>query len=71
MDIEGGEQDALKGCKRHILEEKPKLLICVYHNNHDIFEIPKLISSIRSDYKFYLRTNGNQWGPSETVLFAL
>lgn len=71
MDIEGGEQDALKGCRKHIIEEKPKLLICVYHNNQDIFEIPRLIRSMRDDYQFYLRTNGNQWGPSETVLFAL
>lgn len=71
MDIEGAEQDALKGCKRHIKEERPKLLICVYHNNRDIFEIPKLIQSMRNDYRFYLRSNGNQWGPSEIVLFAL
>lgn len=71
MDIEGAEQDALKGCKRHIKEERPKLLICVYHNNRDIYEIPKLIQSMRNDYRFYLRSNGNQWGPSEIVLFAL
>lgn len=71
MDIEGAEQDALKGCKRHIKEERPKLLICVYHNDRDIFDIPKLIQSMRNDYRFYLRSNGNQWGPSEIVLFAL
>lgn len=71
MDIEGAEKDALRGCVRHIQEEKPKLLICVYHNNSDIFEIPKAITEMRDDYKFYLRSNGMQWAPAELVLFAL
>lgn len=71
MDIEGAEKDALKGCVRHIKEERPKLLICVYHNNRDIFEIPKMIADMRDDYKFYLRSNGMQWAPAEIVLFAL
>lgn len=71
MDIEGAEKDALKGCVRHIKEERPKLLICVYHNNRDIFEIPRMITDMRDDYKFYLRSNGMQWAPAELVLFAL
>lgn len=72
MDIEGGEQDALKGCKRHITEERPKLLICVYHNNRDIVEVPKMIMEMRDDYKLYLRSNGkHKWVPQELVLFAV
>jgi FkbM family methyltransferase len=71
MDIEGSEQDALKGSRRHIMEDRPKLLVCVYHGNRDIFEIPRMILDMREDYKLYLRSNGNQWGPSEIVLFAL
>ena len=71
MDIEGAEQDALLGCKRHIVEERPKLAICVYHNNEDIWKIPRMIREIRSDYKLYLRSNGIQWGPSEIVAFGL
>jgi hypothetical protein len=71
MDIEGAEQSALLGCKEHILKDYPKLLICVYHNNEDIWKIPKMIYEIRDDYDFYLRSNGDQWGPSEIVLFAL
>ncbi len=71
MDIEGAEKDALKGCVNHIKNEKPKLLICVYHGNTDIFEIPKLIKEMRSDYKFYLRSSGWQYAPSEIVLYAL
>ena len=71
MDIEGAEQDALKGCIRHIQEERPKLLVCVYHNNRDIWEIPRMIMKMRDDYRFYLRSNGMQWSPAEIVLFAL
>ncbi len=58
MDIEGAEQDALTGCIRHIREEKPKLLISVYHNNEDIWKIPKMIYDMNEDYQFYLRSNG-------------
>lgn len=71
MDIEGAEQEALLGCKRHIQEESPKLLISVYHNNEDIWKIPRMIYEIKPDYHFYLRSNGNQEGPAEIVLFAI
>ncbi len=71
MDIEGGEQEALLGCVGHIREEKPKLLISVYHNNEDIWKIPRMIDDMNPDYRYYLRSNGNQWGPAEIVLFAL
>ncbi len=71
MDIEGAEQEALLGCKRHIQEESPKLLISVYHNNEDIWKIPRMVDEMKQDYHFYLRSNGNQEGPAEIVLFAL
>ena len=71
MDIEGAEQEALIGCKRHIQEESPKLLISVYHNNEDIWKIPRMVDEMKPDYHFYLRSNGNQEGPAEIVLFAL
>ncbi len=71
MDIEGAEQTALAGCKEHILKDHPKLLICVYHNNEDIWKIPRMVYDIRKDYDFYLRSNGDQWGPSEIVFYAL
>lgn len=71
MDIEGAEQGALLGCREHITKEKPKLLICTYHNNSDIFEIPRRIFEMRDDYKFYMRCNGNQYMPSEYLIFAV
>lgn len=71
MDIEGAEQEALMGCKRHIQEEAPKLLISVYHNNEDIWKVPRMIDEMKPDYRFYLRSNGEQEGPAEIVLFAV
>lgn len=71
MDIEGAEQDALLGCTRHIREEKPKLLISVYHNNEDIWKIPQMIIGMDPGYQLYLRSNGAQPSPAEIVLLAI
>lgn len=72
MDIEGAEKAALEGAKKHIINEKPKLLISAYHIPEDIFDIPKLVTDMRDDYKLYLRYNGGQllW-PCDYVLYAL
>lgn len=72
MDIEGAEKAAIAGAKHHIENEKPKLLISAYHLPEDIFEIPKLVHSIRKDYTFYLRFYGRDhiW-PCDYVLFAI
>lgn len=71
MDIEGGEKKALSGCKNHIINETPNLLISVYHNNSDIIEIPKIISSYNENYKFYLRYYGGKLYATEIVLICI
>lgn len=73
MDIEGSELAALKGAKEHIRKDKPKLAICTYHNNHHIWEVPRLMKELNPDYKLYMRYNGNIAGlaVSEFVTFAL
>lgn len=71
MDIEGYEQKALLGCKRHIVEESPKLLISVYHNHEDIWKIPKMIEAMNSNYEFYLRNHGGSIFPTEITLLAI
>lgn len=70
MDIEGYEQKAIIGAKRHIKEEHPKLLISVYHNHEDLWKIPKMIEEISPGYKFYLRYYGSYLFPTEIVLFG-
>ena len=71
MDIEGYEQRALLGCKEHILNDHPKLLISVYHNHEDIWKIPTMIEEICPGYQFYLRYYGNNVFPTETVLVGI
>ena len=70
MDIEGSEQKALIGAKNHIKNDTPTLLISVYHNLKDLYQIPKLINEIKPGYKFYLRCYGNCVFPTEIVLIA-
>jgi FkbM family methyltransferase len=55
MDLEGAELNALKGAKETIRKYKPRLAIAVYHKIEDLIEIPKYITSLNRNYKFYLR----------------
>ncbi len=73
MDIEGSEIEAMKGAQRHIREDKPKLAVCSYHNNHHIYEIPKLMKEYNPQYKLYMRYNGpkDHVLTSEFVTFAI
>lgn len=71
MDIEGAEEKALIGAKKHIQEDHPKLLISVYHNHEDLWKIPKLIEEICPGYTFYLRFYGSNIFPTEIVLFGI
>ena len=71
MDIEGGERKALIGMKEHIKVDTPILLISVYHNNTDLFEIPKLILSYNEDYDLYIRYYGGCIFATEIVLIAI
>lgn len=70
MDIEGSEYNALIGAKNHIINDNPILLISVYHNNEDLWKLPKLINEY-NNYNFYLRFYGNNIFPTEIVLFAM
>lgn len=71
MDIEGYEQKALIGCKKHIAKEHPTLLVSVYHNHEDIWKIPKMIEEICPGYQFYLRYHGGNIFPTEVTLIAI
>lgn len=53
MDIEGSEERALEGAKKTILKHRPKLYVCAYHRNDDMFRLPLKINEICKGYKFY------------------
>ena len=55
MDIEGSEMKALDGAKRIIKTYLPKLYVCAYHRNEDLFALGKKILSLNDKYKLYFR----------------
>jgi FkbM family methyltransferase len=69
-DIEGFEQNMLRGARKTIEEQKPALIICIYHNTSDFFDIKPLIDSWRLGYKFRIvkGIDGNAF--AETMLLA-
>lgn len=70
-DIEGFEQKAILGARKHIINDHPRLLISVYHNNDDLWKIPQMIYELSNDYKFYLRYNSSPIYPTEITLIAI
>lgn len=64
MDIEGAELDALSGAEKTITSVMPKLAICIYHKNEDIFSIPLFLKKITENnhnkkYRFYFRQHSH------------
>ncbi|ADN35540.1 methyltransferase FkbM family [Methanolacinia petrolearia DSM 11571] len=71
MDIEGFEMNALKGGINTIKEQKPILLVCIYHNPKDFFEIKPYLESLKIGYKFMIRKSGGLYSPTaEHILIA-
>lgn len=55
MDIEGSEAKAIDGMQKTIREHLPKLYICAYHRNEDLFVLPRKIYDTSDKYKIYFR----------------
>lgn len=69
MDIEGAEQEALKGCRKIIRDYRPKLAICLYHKPDDLFRIPLMVKEMNPEYRIYVRQYSDT--KYETVMYAL
>jgi len=71
LDVEGNEFEAIQGAINTINEQKPVLLISVYHHPKDFLEIKPLIESLNLDYKFMVKKL-NDFSPTyETMLICL
>ena len=55
MDIEGAELKALEGAKNTVARYRPKLYVCAYHRNEDMFALPFKIKELYGGYKIYFR----------------
>ncbi|WP_302368210.1 FkbM family methyltransferase [Brachyspira aalborgi] len=69
-DLEGFEQSFLKGAIETIKEQKPVLIISIYHNYSDFFEIKPMIENLNLGYKFRIIKNRLNKVISETKLLA-
>lgn len=70
VDIEGGEPDFLAGAKETICAQKPILLLSIYHNAHDFFELKPLIESWNLGYRFKIHKPTFRNLTGETLLIA-
>lgn len=68
-DLEGFEQEFLKGAENTIKTQKPVLLISIYHNEDDFFNIKPIIESWNLGYKFKIVKQTNSI-MTETLLIA-
>ena len=70
VDIEGFEQEFLKGAEQTIKKQKPTLLISIYHNYNDFFKIKPLIESWDIGYTFKIVKPNDGGIVLETLLLA-
>lgn len=69
LDVEGVEYETLIGAEQLIKTYKPKLAICVYHNQEDFWRIPSLLLQYNPNYRIILRHYTE--GLLETVMYFL
>jgi len=58
LDVEGAEYDTIHGAEATIREFSPVLIVSIYHDPRDFFEIRPLIDRIRPGYHFEIRRCG-------------
>ncbi len=55
MDVEGAELDALEGARGVIAADRPVLAVCAYHEQSDLWRIPRAIKTLYGGYRLFLR----------------
>ena len=55
MDVEGGEKEAIEGCRETIRRWKSTMLISAYHRSEDLFALPLQVREILPEYRFFFR----------------
>lgn len=70
LDVEGFEQQVLHGAKKTIQTQRPTLLISIYHNADDFFNIKPWIENLNLGYKFKIFKPTNMAILAGTLLIA-
>lgn len=55
VDIEGFELEALRGARKIITSQAPKLAVCVYHKPADLWQLPLLLKEMVPEYRLFIR----------------
>lgn len=69
LDVEGSEAPVLRGARHIITRWRPSLLVSLYHNPQDLWELPELLFEICDNYDFYIRQH--QFNTFDSVLYAI
>lgn len=70
MDIEGFEPEAIQGAINTIKEQKPMLLIAIYHTPEEFYELKGYLEELNLGYKFAIRRSAFTNSLTELVLVA-
>lgn len=71
IDVSTALFPLLEGSRTHIINNHPKLAICLDSDCRGLWEIPKLLKKWNKEYHFYLRYYGSKAVPDRIVLFAV
>ena len=70
VDIEGEEQKFLEDTKNTIIKQRPYMVISIYHNESNFFDIKPIIESYNADYGFKIVKMIPYVGTYEIVLLC-
>lgn len=71
IDVEGYEIPALRGALETIKNYRPILLIAIYHNAQEFYELKPYLESLNLNYEFKIRRSNLHNPTSELVLLCL
>ncbi|MBR1777549.1 MAG: FkbM family methyltransferase [Alphaproteobacteria bacterium] len=70
VDLEGAEQEFLKGAEQTIKAQKPVLLLSIYHKPSDFFELKPMLESWVPEYEFTIFSPVDMGILLETMIVA-
>ena len=69
-DVEGAEKNLIKGAMKTITEQRPTLLISIYHSAEDFFDIKPMLESLNLNYQFRIYRPSMMNVLTDTILIA-
>lgn len=69
LDVEGAEEEALRGASRTISTNRPKMAIALYHRAADLWHLPAQIEALGGRYNYSIRHYSHT--VDDTIVYAL